>query len=93
VAPEVTGAVKVTPALLAAMRVAEPCAGAGGMEGKTDGDFDDFERALHQLEVDFPGAMVLGTDWTISWPSYRVHESRPSLRDSAPDRIPNRRDP
>jgi hypothetical protein len=50
------------------------------MEGRTDGDFDDFERALHKLEVDFPGAMVLGTDWTESWPSYRVHESRPSLR-------------
>jgi hypothetical protein len=54
------------------------------MEGRTDGDFDDFERALHQLEIDFPGAMVLGTDWTVSWPSYRVHESRPELRPKVP---------
>jgi hypothetical protein len=46
------------------------------MEGKTQGDYDDFERHLTQLEVDFPGAMVLGTDWTHSWPTYRIHETR-----------------
>lgn len=45
-------------------------------DGMTEGDFEDFRRALDRLEADHPGCHLLGTDETDSWPTVRVSESR-----------------
>lgn len=45
------------------------------MEGRTEGDFEDFRRNLDRLEADFPGVHLLGNDETRSWPTYTVGES------------------
>ena len=46
-------------------------------EGRTDGDYNDFRRALDALEADFPGTHLLGTDGTQSWPTYTIREAKP----------------
>lgn len=48
------------------------------MQGKSEGDFDDFRRNLDKLEADFPGTHLLGNDETLSWPEYVISESVPT---------------
>jgi hypothetical protein len=48
------------------------------MEGRTEGDFEDFRRNLDRLEADFPGTNLLGSSETQSWPTYSVTESSPN---------------
>jgi hypothetical protein len=45
------------------------------MEGRTEGDHEDFRRALSRLESEFPGAQLLGTKQTRSWPTYSIMEA------------------
>jgi hypothetical protein len=40
------------------------------MDAATDGDFNDFRRALDALEADFAGVHLLGTEGTDTWPSF-----------------------
>jgi hypothetical protein len=47
------------------------------MDGLTEGDYDDFSRAVNAIEREIPGAHLLGQDETHSWPSYVVRETLP----------------
>jgi len=44
------------------------------MDGRVEGDRDDLIRALDQLEVDYPGLLQYGKDWTHRLPVVRVTE-------------------
>jgi hypothetical protein len=45
------------------------------MDGRTEGDLQDLLRFIHNIEAEYPGAHLLGSDMTRGWPSYRVHEA------------------